>query len=232
MGPSALIIGASSGIGREIAKELTRRGYQVAIAARRKEFLESHADGDAGVACVEEMDVAAPDSVEKFNRMAQALGPVDFVYLVAGVGFLNDGLDWELEQETIEINVKGFARLAGEAFHLFEEQGRGHLVGVSSIAALRGSAEAPAYGASKAFISRYLQALRFRARKSGRPIYVTDARPGFVDTAMMKADSPFWVASPEKAARQIVAAAEARRGVVYITKRWAIIAALLRLLPD
>ncbi len=232
MKPSALIIGASSGIGLALAKVLSRKGFRLGLAARRKDLLESHAASDDGVVCAESMDVASPRSVETFREMGRVLGQVDYVYFVAGVGHINEGLDWPPEEETIEINVKGFARLCGEIIHLFEQQGHGHLVGVSSLAALRGSAEAPAYGASKAFMSRYLQALRFRAKKSGRPIFVTDVRPGFVDTAMMKADSPFWVATPEKAARQIVAVVERRRGVAYITRRWSLIAALLKLLPD
>ncbi|CAN5574317.1 SDR family NAD(P)-dependent oxidoreductase [soil metagenome] len=232
MEPTALVIGASSGIGLEIAKLLSRKGYRIGLAARRRELLDAYAATDPRVACVETMDIAASDSVEKFNELVRKLGTVDFVYLSSGVGYLNEALAWDLEGKTINTNVTGFARLCGEAIRLFESQRWGHLVGLSSIAALRGSAEAPAYGASKAFISRYLQALRFRVKKSRLPIYVTDVRPGFVDTAMMKADSPFWVATPQKAAQQIVAAAERRRGVVYVTRRWSLIAALLKFLPD
>lgn len=230
MKQTALIIGASSGIGLAIARELSRKGFRLGVAARRKELLEDHAARDAAVVCAEAMDVALPKSVETFREMARVLGRVDFVYFVAGVGHLNAGLDWGPEEETLAVNVTGFARLCGEAMRLFEEQGSGHLVGISSIAALRGSAEAPAYGASKAFMSRYLQALRFRAKKSGQPVFVTDVRPGFVDTAMMKAEAPFWVATPEKAARQVVAAVGRRRGVVYVTRRWGIIAGVLRLM--
>ena len=84
----------------------------------------------------------------------------------------------------------------------FQNRRAGHLVGISSIAALRGNPEAPAYGASKAFMSNYLQGLRHRFAKQRLPIVVTDVQPGFVDTAMAKADHKFWVASPQKAATQ------------------------------
>ena len=81
-------------------------------------------------------------------------------------------------------------------------------------------------------MSRYLQALRIKAKSSGKPIFVTDVRPGFVATAMMKAEKPFWVATPEKAARQILAAADRRARIVYISRRWALIGLLLKILPE
>ena len=113
-----------------------------------------------------------------------------------------------------------------------EARGAGHLVGISSLAALRGVGGAPAYAASKAFVSNYLQGVRYRFRKLKLPIVVTDVQPGFVDTAMAKADNLFWVASPQKAARQILAAIRGRKAHVYVTKRWRLIAWLMRLLPD
>lgn len=232
MNRSALIIGASSGIGLEIARLLSRQGYRLGIAARRRELLADHAAADPNVVAFEAFDITADDAVERFRGLAGALGTVDFVYLSAGTGFLNPALDPALEEATLQTNVMSFARLAQAAMHCFETQGHGHLVGISSIAALRGAAEAPAYGASKAFVSRYLQGLRFRAKRSGLPIHVTDIRPGFVDTAMMKADSPFWVASPAKAAEQIVRAVAHRRGIAFITRRWALIGWLLRHLPE
>ena len=233
MSKSAIIIGASSGIGLEIARLLAKRGYRLGIAARREELLARYAATEPTVMVWRALDLKQEDSCSAFTEMVEELGgSVDFVYLCSGVGFLNPQLDWQLEEDTLETNVTGFARLACLAMATFEAQGHGHLVGLSSIAALRGAGEAPAYGASKAFVSRYLQGLHFRAKKSGLPIRVTDVRPGFVDTAMMKADSPFWVASPEKAARQIVDAAEKRRRIVYVTKRWALIGWLLRHLPE
>ncbi len=110
--------------------------------------------------------------------------------------------------------------------------GHGHIVGITSMAARRGSAGAPAYNASKAFASRYLEGLRYRAVRSGKPIYITEACPGFVDTAMMKAERPFWVASAAEAARHIVRAAEKRRRLAFITPRWRLVAWIQRLLPD
>jgi short-subunit dehydrogenase len=111
-------------------------------------------------------------------------------------------------------------------------RGAGHLVGISSIAALRGNRYAPAYNASKAFVSNYLEGVRHRFNKMKLPIAVTDAQPGFVDTPMAKAPRRFWVASPQTAARQIVAAIRTRKHHVYITRRWRLVAWLMRIVPD
>ncbi len=232
MAGSAIIIGASSGIGLALAKELSARSYRIALAARRVELLTAHASEDPCVQLVRRMDLTEPAAPGILEEMAAALGGVDLIIISSGTGHLNPDLTWEPEAETIETNVTGFTRLAIAAMHIFGKQGRGHLVGISSVAALRGAAEAPAYGASKAFMSRYLQALHLRARRSGLPIRVTDVRPGFVDTPMMKADKPFWVSSPGKAAQQIMDGVERGWRILYVSRRWWIIGWLLRHLPE
>lgn len=232
MKKSALVIGASSGIGLEIAKLLSRQGYRLGIAARRKELLDQYAATDPNIVAVEAMDLTAADLPERFEALSEKVMPIDAIYITSGIGLINPSLDWSLENSTIQTNVTGFAHLCGKAVHLFETQGYGHLIAVSSIAGLRGSGEAPAYGASKAFMSRYLQALRFRAQKSGMPIHVTDIRPGFVDTAMMKADRPFWVSTPQKAAARIVSSAERKKKISYLGRRWSLAGWILKHLPE
>jgi short-subunit dehydrogenase len=130
------------------------------------------------------------------------------------------------------VNVRGFAAMVNVAVAHLEKRGSGHLVGISSVAALRGSRVAPAYAASKAFVSNYLQGVRYRFHKSKRPIVVTDVQPGFVDTPMAKGNGLFWVASPQTAARQIAAAIRGRKRHVYVTRRWRLVAWLQRILPD
>ncbi len=233
MKPSAIIIGASSGIGLELCRHLAGKDYRIGIAARRKSLLEDAAASLPQVCCVSSMDVSLPDdALRSFASMLQAVAPVDFVYLCAGTGHLNPDLRWPLEDETIRVNTLGFAALASSAMSYFLKQGHGHLVGVTSVAAVRASSAAPAYGATKVFASHYLDSLRLRARRSGAPIFVTEIRPGFVDTAMMKTDRPFWVSSPAVAAHQIVAAVESRKSIAYVTRRWQLVACLLRLLPN
>ena len=227
-----IIVGATSGIGRALASLYDAEGWVVGICGRRSALLEELRDSLGSSVRVQEMDVADTDVArQRFADLAEELGAIDLVIISAGTGYLDDAIPWEKERETLETNVTGFAGIAHAAFDLFRRQGFGHLAGISSIAALRGG-QVPSYNASKAFVSSYLQGLRCRASAERLAILVTDILPGFVDTAMAKGDGLFWIASPEKAARQIYRALEKRNKVVYVTRRWRIIAMLLRLLPE
>lgn len=157
---------------------------------------------------------------------------VDLFVVTAGTGTRNPRLDWEPERDTIAVNVLGFAALVNVAVEHLEARRAGHLVAISSVAALRGHGHAPAYNASKAFMSIYLQGLRHRFSRQHLPISVTDVQPGFVDTAMAKGDGLFWVAAPELAAQQIFEAIRGRKTHVYVTKRWRLIAWMLKAIPD
>lgn len=228
----AIVIGATSGIGKELARILHLNGYAVGMAGRRTELLRE-LQGELPGSRVREIDVSeADEAMTLLKELIREMGGMDLAVISSGVGFVNPGLYWKREKETIDINVSGFAAVAGAAFKHFSDQGSGHIVGISSIAALRGSSEAPAYNASKAFVSNYLEGLRQKAIKSGAAIAVTDIRPGFVDTAMMKGKGLFWVSSPETAAMQIYQAIERKKKRAYVTKRWSLIALALRIMPD
>jgi short-subunit dehydrogenase len=187
---------------------------------------------------VRRFDVTQLDAATTLERLLEELGGVDLIIINAGTGHNNRDLRADLDAETVAVNVLGFMAAAQVAMRHFLERGRGHVVGVSSIAALRGNGPGASYAASKAFQSVYLDGLRDLARRSGRPIAVTEVQPGFVDTAMMKPERPIpavvrrlLVASPEKAARQIVSAVTKRKKHAYITRRYALIALVLKLLP-
>jgi short-subunit dehydrogenase len=129
-------------------------------------------------------------------------------------------------------------KVAQAVMRQFLKRGRGHLVGVSSVGALRANQSAAAYCASKALQSIYLDGLRDRAKRSGLPIIVTEVQPGFVDTAMMKPERPLsgvaralLVVSPALAARQIVKAVQRRAKHVYVPRRYALIALLAKFIP-
>ena len=228
----AIIIGASSGIGRELAKILSSNEYVVGAMARRVQLLNELRNEVEGSLLVRKIDVTDVEpAMENLAQFIEEMGGVDLVVISAGTGDINNRLDWPLENQTIKTNVTGFAALANVAMRHFMGKGFGHLVGISSIAALRGGRESPAYNASKAFESNYLEGLRQKVRKSGLPITITDIRPGFVKTAMAKGDGIFWAAEPEKAARQIYHAIKRRKSVAYVTQRWAPVAWLMKLLP-
>ena len=227
-----IIIGASSGIGRELAKIYAREGCALGLAARRLDLLEPLVQELGGQPVVMRMDVSLPEeAVATLNELIQALDGMDLLIICAGTGHINPGLVWQYESDTINVNVRGFTALAGAAMQYFLQQGSGHLAAISSVAALRGSAGSPAYNASKAFMSNYMEALACKAKASSKPIAVTDIRPGFVDTAMAQGDGLFWVAPPQKAARQIARIIARRKACGYVTKRWALVAFLLNILP-
>ena len=228
----AIIIGASSGIGRELAKILSGNGYVVGVMARRVQLLDELGKEVKGTLFVQNIDVADVESaIKTLAEFIKEMGGVDLIVISAGTGEINNSLSWHLENVTIKTNVSGFAALVNVAMHHFTEKGSGHLVGISSIAALRGGRESPAYNASKAFESNYMEGLRQKVRKSGLPITITDIKPGFVNTAMAKGDGIFWAAEPEKAAEQIYHVIKQKKSTAYITRRWVLIAWLIKLMP-
>ena len=227
----AVIIGATSGIGYHLAKVLSNDGYVVGITGRRSPLLEKLKSELPTQAFIQEMDVTNTDAQQKLHGLIDAMQGIDLLIVCAGTGSNDPEIPWQAEKETIDTNVLGFTAMANAAFHHFKQQGSGHLVGISSIAAIRGG-DAPAYHASKAFVSNYLQGLRYLIAKSGMPITVTDVQPGFVDTAMAQGEGLFWVASPEKAATQIYDAIKKNKKHVYVTKRWRLIGWVMKLMPE
>jgi len=229
----AIVIGASSGIGKELARVLSQNGYAVGLTGRRVELLTALQNELSTESFVKPMDISQTDeAIRQLTELINEMNSVELVVISAGVGFINSEFEWEKEKATIKTNVFGFAAVANVAVKHFLEQRAGHLVGISSIAALRGTGGAPAYNASKAFVSNYLEGLQQKCVKLKLPIVVTDVKPGFVDTAMAQGEGLFWVAPPEKAAQQIYKAIKARKTHVYVTKRWRSIGVLLKLMPS
>ena len=149
----------------------------------------------------------------------------------SGTGDINEKLDFEIKKQTIDTNVIGFTCIADWTFNYFEKQKFGNLVVISSIGGLRGSRKAPAYNATKAYQINYLEGLRQKAKKYKEPIVIMDIRPGLVDTEMAKGEGLFWVMPVEKTVRQIYNAIIAQKKIVYVTKRWRLIALILKLIP-
>jgi short-subunit dehydrogenase len=228
----AIIIGASSGIGRELAKILSRNHYIVGVMARRVHLLVELNNEVEAELFVQKIDVADVEpAMETLKMFIKEMGGVDLIVISAGTGEINDSLSWPLENETIKTNVSGFAALVNVAMHHFTEKGSGHIVNISSVAALRGGRESPAYNASKAFESNYMEGLRQKIRRLKLPITLTDIKPGFVNTAMAKGEGIFWAAEPEKAARQIYRVIQQKKSSAYITRQWRLIAWLMKVLP-
>ena len=231
MAKKAIIVGATSGIGRELAKVLSINGYIVGATGRRLNLLKNLKEELAAQIFIKEIDVTKQSALSELQSLIDEMDGVDLIVISAGTGSLEPNLPWNKEKETIETNVLGFGAIANIAYHHFIKKNSGHLVGISSIASIRGG-EAPAYNASKAFVANYLQGLRYLVKKNNKNITITDIQPGFVDTAMAQGEGLFWVATPEKAVDQIFTAIKKKKNHAYITKRWRLIAWVLKILPD
>ena len=226
----AIVIGASSGIGKAVSEVLVKKGYLVGITGRRENSLLEIQKANSENIIIKSFDCSHKNTIEKLDELVAELGGLDLVIFSSGIGEFNEVLDFEIEKETINLNVLAFTKICTWAYRYFQKQGFGHLVAISSIAGLRGNKTAPSYNASKAFQINYLEGLRQKSNKTN--ITITDIRPGFVDTNMAKGDGLFWVASKEKAANQIYDLIQKKRDIGYISKRWAIIALILKTVPN
>jgi short-subunit dehydrogenase len=228
----AIIIGATSGIGKALAEILLREDYVVGVAGRREELLQSIFEQDSKRVSTKRMDIQDLSTIEPtYNELVNQIGGLDLLIIAAGIGEENKDLNFEVENSVIRTNIQGFTCIADCAMRYFKQQDYGHLVNISSIAGIRGNGIAPSYSATKAYQINYLEGLRINANEFSSNITVTDVRPGFVDTAMAKGEGLFWVTPVEKAAQQIFNAIKSKKKVVYITKRWRIIGFMLKILP-
>jgi short-subunit dehydrogenase len=236
---TALITGASSGIGHALAQELARRGYDLGLCARRIDVLEELREGilrhhPARRVEIRELDVTHYDDVPPaVEEIAAALGGLDVVIANAGVGAsgpVGHG-HARADRAVIETNVLGAMATLDAAVALFLRQGRGQIVAISSVAASRGLPGSASYSASKAGIAVYTDAVR--AELHGTPITVTALFPGYIDTPINRhvARRPFLI-DLEKGAALI--AEKIERGVNSSTipvYPWNVVSRLLRILP-
>jgi short-subunit dehydrogenase len=229
---NAIIIGATSGIGKELARLLADYGFKVGITGRRTELLESLKAENPDSYFIKTFDVKDTKVVEeKLLELTSELGGLDLLILSSGTGEINNKLDFEIEFRTIETNVIGWTFIADWAYKFFEKQKYGHLIAISSIGGLRGNRQSTSYNATKAYQINYLEGLRQKATKLKEQVYITDIRPGLVNTEMAKGEGLFWVMPVEKAARQIYEAIKKKKRIAYVTKRWKLIAAIIKRIP-
>jgi NAD(P)-dependent dehydrogenase (short-subunit alcohol dehydrogenase family) len=234
---TVFITGASSGIGRALALELAGRGYDLFLAARRLDALEQvRADiADPGRRVeVRELDVTDDAAVAAaIEDAAEKLGRIDIVVANAGVG--NSGRigagNVERARLIVETNLIGAIATIDAAVALFRRQGGGQVVGITSVAGVRGLPGSGSYSASKAGLSVYLESVR--AETHAEPITVTTIAPGYIDTPLNQdvKSRPFLI-DAETGARTMANLIE--RGVAHSTVPrlpWTVISPLLRVLP-
>ncbi len=230
---TAIVLGASSGIGSALVKELVANGYKVGVGARRMHLLKMLKRELGGeIYCAHINMCNRKDAIAKIFQLIKKLGGrLDLFVISSAVGYQNSSLEWNKEKETVLTNVYGFTAIASRMFLFFRDQGHGHLVAITSVAGTRGMRHAPAYGSSKSYQTAYLQALSHKSVKEKLNVSVSDIRPGFVRTAMAPDGNLFWMSSPQRAAKQIFYAIKRRKKTAYITKRWLLVAWFIRLLP-
>ena len=223
----AIVVGASSGIGMEVARLLLQQGWTVGVAARRVELLQT-----IGQVEVAQIDVTAENAAERLRSLITRLGGMDLFFYASGIGKQNRELKEDIELATMQTNGVGFTRMIGEAYRYFATQGEGHIAAITSIAGTKGLGPAPAYSATKAMQNVYLQALEQQVHARGLKIHFTDIRPGFVDPALLAGNFHYpMMLKPEKVAQEIVSAINSKQHIRVIDWRYRLLTALWRRIP-
>ena len=230
----AIIIGATSGIGLEVAKALAAQGWLVGIAGRRQERLQQIQRKHLNIVATEQIDVTKADAPARLLTLIGKTGGMDLYFHSSGIGYQNTELDMELELATVETNAVGMTRMVGAAFHYFEAhpEQHGQIAVISSIAGTKGLGAAPSYSATKAFQNCYLEALEQQASMRHLNIRITDIRPGFVDTPLL-GDNPHYpmLIDTESASQEIVRTVLRQKHVHVLDWRYRILTPLWRLIP-
>ena len=223
----AIIVGASSGIGLEIAKQLLAEGWYLGIAARREEALLALKETAPDRIEVMTIDITHSDASERLLSLIERLGGMDLYFHSSGIGKQNRTLEPDIELQTMQTNA------VGTAYRYFAERGKGHIAAITSIAGTKGLGPAPAYAATKALQATYLQALEQQAHQRGLDIRFTDIRPGFVDTALLSGSFRYpMMLHPESVARDIVNSIHKHRHVRIIDARYRVLTFFWRLVPN
>lgn len=261
MAKKAIVMGATSGIGMEVASLLAQRGWQVGIAGRRIERLEevkrntnlliseSSKASKGEIACYQQIDVTSPEAPSLLLKLIEKLGGMDLYFHSSGIGWQNNSLDIEKEMKTVETNGLGFVRMVDTAFNWFAQQNQGQEPGqgqrqgkdrscdtyriacITSIAGTKGLGAAPAYSATKRFQNHYLECLTQQAHMRHLPIAITDIRPGFVKTDLIAGSNYPLQLTPQEVALQIVNAIERGKTVKIIDWKYSILVSLWRMIP-
>lgn len=228
----AIIIGATSGLGLEVAKQLLAAGWQLGIAGRREPELLSFQQQSPEKIAIQSLDVMHDDAPEKLEQLIAKVGGMDLFFLASGVGLQNPDLHLAKELQIVETNVVGFTRMVTTAYHFFGQQGFGHLAVISSVAGTRGIGASASYSSSKCFQSTYIDSLEQLAHSQKLNIHFTDIRPGFVETAILSSEKKYpLLMTVEYAGKGIVKALERKKRIAIIDWRYAVLVFLMRAIP-
>ena len=235
MAKKAIIVGATSGIGRAVAELLAEQGWQVGIAGRRMDVLQEMQRKNLNFVATQQIDVTGEGAADALQALFGKMGDADLYLHSAGIGYQNPELDEDKELRTVATNALGMTRLVLTAFKYFEAhpERRGHIAVISSIAGTKGLGAAPAYSSSKRFVNHYLECLTQLVHIRGiRHITITDIRPGFVRTPLLSDGGGYPMQMDvHYVARQIVRGLERRKSILTIDWRYRVLVFFWRLIP-
>ena len=183
----AIVIGASSGIGKEVAQNLINEGWTVGLAARRDGLMLSMMHATPDRVKVAKIDVNASNAADELNKLIKRIGGMDLFFYAAGIGKQNRELVEEPELATVRTNALGFTRMIGVAYRYFAEKGEGHIAAITSIAGTKGLGPAPAYSATKAMQKMMIR--RTGPSESELRSWIPEARQ---ESAMIRCPYPFY----------------------------------------
>ncbi len=228
-------MGATSGIGLEVVKVLASKGWQLGVAGRRGDVLQQLKDEVPQVMAVRAIDITRDDAPQRLNGLINELGGIDLYFHSSGIGYQNPDLDADKELRTVETNAVGFTRMVDAMFNYFAQRPdhQGHIAVISSIARTKGLGAAPAYSATKRYVSHYLECLsQLCTIRRLRHIHLHDIRPGFVRTPLIADGNGYPMQlDPERVAQSIVRGIERDRSVITVDWRYRLLVAGWRLLP-
>ena len=228
-----VIVGATSGIGLEVARLCIREGWKIGAAGRREEALADLKALAPEQIVTEALDVTRDDAPEHLARLIAKLGGMDIYLHSSGIGSRNTDLRPDIEIATLRTNGEGFVRMVTAAYGYFRTHGGGHLAVISSIAGTRGLGPAPAYSATKRMQNTYIDALAQLSRMEGCNIRFTDIRPGFVATPLLKKEDHYpMLMQVDKVAARIMQALRRKRRRMVIDRRYALFVFFWRLIPQ
>lgn len=227
----AIIVGATSGIGCEVARLLVQQGWHIGIAGRREQALKELQLTAPDRIVTETIDVTQENAPEHLSRLIEKLGGMDLYFHSSGIGSQNSDLKPEIELNTARTNVEGFMRMVTAAFNYFKQQGGGHIAVISSIAGTKGIGVAPAYSATKRCQNTYIEALAQLSRMQKLGIRFTDIRPGFVATELLGSKKYPMLMDVKPVAKQIVKALQKKKRIQVIDGRYRLLVFFWKLIP-
>lgn len=226
-----VVVGATSGIGLDVARLFISRGWFVGVAGRNTQMLDALKQENPPQVYTAVIDITHSDAPERLSHLIEEMSGMDVYFHSSGIGYNNPQLDETKELDTLRTNGEGFTRMIGAAYRYFRLRKKGQIVAISSVAATRGMGSAPAYSATKRFQMHYLQSIRQLATTDSLHLAVTEIRPGFVDTPLLRDGKYPMLMESKIVAQAIVKAVIRRKRLLTFDWRYRLLVAFWRMIP-